>query len=346
MTKECVTERNGQALFVFTLTNRNGLEARITNYGGILMSLRTPDRNGVFEDILLGFDTIHEYMAEPQWFFGGLIGRYANRIGDARFQLNGVQYTLRKNDGQHSLHGGDGFDRRVWTPEELTDGRLRLTYSSPHGEAGFPGNLLVHADYSLSDENALELAFHATADQDTPINLTAHPYFNLAGAGRGDVRRHVLMLNANRFTPVDPGLIPTGEMRYVSGTPFDFRSPIPIGTNIDNTSDEQLKIGLGYDHNWILNRTGDGMELAARVVEPTSGRMLEIHTAEPGIQFYSGNYLTDVAGKAGQRYGPRSGLCLETQHFPDSPNRPEFPSTLLKAGATFSSRTIWRFGNS
>jgi aldose 1-epimerase len=345
VSKKYVTQRDTQPVFVFALTNRNGIEARITNYGGILMSLKTPDRNGVLQDVVLGFDSVQDYIAQPQYYFGALIGRYANRIGGARFRLNGVEYTLPKNDGENCLHGGDGFDRRVWTPEESREGELQLTYRSPHGEAGFPGNLLVRAHYRLSDDDTLELTFHATTDQDTVINLTAHPYFNLAGEGRGDVLRHALMLNADRFTPVDPGLIPTGEIRDVSGTPFDFRAPTPIGTNL-GAEDEQVKIARGYDHNWVLNRPGDGPELAARVLEPLSGRTLEIHTTEPGIQFYSGNYLTNVGGKAGNRYGLHAGFCLETQHFPDSPNRPEFPSTLLKAGATFSSRTVWRFGNS
>lgn len=300
---------------IFTLTNRNGIEARIANYGGILMSLKTPDRNGVFNNIVLGFDTIQQYMAEPQWYFGGIIGRYANRIARARFQLNGVEYQLTKNDGEHCLHGGKGFDRRLWIPEQFTNNSVRLTYRSPDGEEGFPGNLLVCADYRLSDDNTLELAFHATTDRDTVINLTAHPYFNLAGAGHGDILQHVLTLHADRFTPVDAEQIPTGEIRDVSGTGLDFRTPKAIESS--------------YDHNWILNQA-----FAARVVEPTSGRTLEIHTTEPGIQLYTGHHLKNV----------HSGFCLETQHFPDSPNRPEFPSTVLKAGATFSSKTAWRFG--
>ena len=300
---------------IFTLTNRNGIEARIANYGGMLMSLKTPDRNGVFKNIVLGFDTVQQYMAEPQWYFGGIIGRCANRIARARFQLNGVEYRLTKNDGEHCLHGGNGFDRRLWIPEQFTHNSVRLIYRSPDGEEGFPGNLLVRADYRLSEDNTLELAFHATTDRDTVINLTAHPYFNLAGAGHGDILRHVLMLHADRFTPVDAEQIPTGEIRDVSGTEFDFRTPKAIESS--------------YDHNWILNQA-----FAARVVEPASGRTLEIHTTEPGIQLYTGNHLKNV----------HSGFCLETQHFPDSPNRPRFPSTLLKAGATFSSKTAWRFG--
>lgn len=331
---------DGTAVRIYTLTNKKGAEARITTYGGRLVSLRMPDRQGASGDIVLGFDSVDGYIENPGPFFGALIGRYANRIGGARFTLGGVEYRLNKNDGDNSLHGGaHGFDKAVWTARELSGGGIELTYISKNGEEGYPGNLKAVVTYRLSNANELRIDYRATTDRTTVVNLTNHTYFNLKGGG--DVMGHLLTLNADRFTPVDAGLIPTGEIRGVSGTPFDFRQPTSIGARIGQ-DDEQLKLGKGYDHNWVLN--GTGLRLAARVEEPSTGRVLEVITTEPGIQFYSGNFLDGtIHGKGGRVYGRRSGFCLETQHFPDSPNKPGFPSTVLKPGSEFRSTTIFKF---
>jgi aldose 1-epimerase len=339
---------DGQTIHIYTLTNKNGVSARITNYGGIVVSLNTPDRNGKLGDIVLGFDSLAGYLtpeyAKASPFFGALIGRYGNRIGHAQFKLDGKTYKLDKNNGENSLHGGArGFDKRVWTATPLPDGGLKLVYLSKDGEEGYPGNLTATVTYHLTDENELKIDYLATTDKDTVVNLTNHSYFNLAGAGSGDILKQVLMINADRFTPVDAGLIPTGELRNVTGTPFDFRKPTAIGARI-NQADEQLKLGKGYDHNWVLNRSGNGLSLAARVEDPATGRVLEVHTTEPGIQFYAGNFLDGtLKGKGGKIYGHRSGFCLETQHFPDSPNKPNFPSTELKPGQQYRSTTVYRF---
>lgn len=335
---------DGTAIEIYTLTNPHGVEARITNYGGRVVSLTVPDRRGGTADVVLGFDTLAGYLASPGPFFGALIGRYANRIGGARFTLDGVEYHLEKNDGANSLHGGaHGFDKRAWAARELPDGGLALTYVSKDGEGGYPGDVSVTATYHLTDANELRIDYAATADQDTVVNLTNHAYFNLKGAGSGDILAHRLTLHASRFTPVDSGLIPTGELRDVSGTPFDFRQGGAIGARIEQ-NDEQLKLGHGYDHNWVLNRSGSEPVLAARVEEPESGRALEVYTTEPGVQFYTGNFLDGtIKGKGGKVYGRRSGFCLETQHFPDSPNRKDFPSTVLKPGQRFQSTTVYRF---
>ena len=338
--------RDGVAVSLYTLTNKNGVEARITNYGGIVVGLKTPDRAGALADIVLGFDSVEGYQTNPGPFFGALIGRYANRIGHARFSLNGVEYKIDKNDGENTLHGGArGFDKRVWTAQEVAGGGLELTYLSRDGEEGFPGNLKATVTYHLTDANELRIDYAATTDKPTVVNLTNHSYFNLKGAGSGDILGHQLTLHADRFTPVDAGLIPTGELRAVAGTPFDFRKPEAIGSRIEQ-DDEQLRLGHGYDHNWVLNRGADaGLFLAARVEEPSSGRVLEVLTRQPGIQFYTGNFLDGtILGKGGAVYGRRSGFCLETQHFPDSPNKPRFPSTELKPGQTFASTTVFRFG--
>ena len=336
--------RDGVAVSIYTVTNKNGVVARITNYGGILVSLQTPDRKGQMADIVLGFDSLDGYLANPGPFFGALIGRYANRIGHARFTLDGRQYQVDKNDGENSLHGGArGFDKRVWTPRELPEGGLELTYVSKDGEEGYPGNLTATVIYHLADTNELRIDYTASTDKPTVVNLTNHSYFNLKGAGSGDVLEHRVTLEADRFTPVDAGLIPTGELRTVAGTPFDFRKAAAIGGRI-GASDEQLKLGRGYDHNWVLNRKGAGLTLAARVEEPSTGRVLEVLTTQPGVQFYTGNFLDgSIKGKGGKVYGHRSGLCLETQHFPDSPNKPSFPSTELKPGQKFQSSTVFRF---
>ena len=335
---------DGAAIHIFTLTNRNGIEARIMNYGGIVVSLKAPDRDGKLADVVLGFDSLAGYIDSPSPYFGALIGRYGNRIGHARFTLDGVEYKLAANNGENSLHGGTrGFNKVVWTPRELPDGGLELNYLSKDGEEGYPGNLKVTVTYRLTDLNELSIDYAATTDKDTVLNLTNHSYFNLKGAGEGDILGHAVMLNADRFTPVDAGLIPTGELRAVSGTPFDFRKATAIGARIDQ-NDEQLKLGKGYDHNWVLNKNDAALSLAARVEEPSSGRVLEVHTTEPGVQFYTGNFLDGtIKGKGGKVYARRSGFCLETQHFPDSPNKPKFPTTVLKPGQRFHSRTVYRF---
>jgi aldose 1-epimerase len=334
----------GVPVQIYTLTNKHGLEARITNYGGIVVSLRTPDRHGEMADVVLGFDSLEGYITSPSPYFGALIGRYGNRIAHARFALNGVEHKLAANNGENSLHGGArGFNKVVWTPRELSDGGLDLTYLSKDGEEGYPGNLRVTVTYHLTDANALQIEYAASTDKDTVLNLTNHSYFNLKGEGAGDILGHVVMLNADRYTPVDAGLIPIGELRAVNGTPFDFRKSTAIGARIDQ-NDEQLKLGKGYDHNWVLNKSGNSLSLAARVEEPSSGRVLEVHTTEPGVQFYTGNFLDgSVKGKGGKVYGHRSGFCLETQHFPDSPNQSQFPSTVLRPGQRFNSTTVYRF---
>ena len=334
---------DGTQVRIYTLTNRNRLEARVTNYGGIVVSLKVPDRSSNLADVVLGFDSLAEYLANPNPFFGALVGRYANRIAQARFLLDGVEYHLDKNNGPNSLHGGAaGFNKKVWTARELPDGGLQLQYQSKDGEGGFPGNVTATATYHLTEANELRIDYGATTDRNTVINLTSHSYFNLRGAGSGDILGQLVTLDADRFTPVDSTLIPTGELRAVAGTPFDFRKATAIGARIEQ-DDEQLRFGGGYDHNWVLNGDGKRLALAARVEEPDSGRVLEVLTTEPGVQFYTANSLGTIHGKDGKIYGRRSALCLETQHFPDSPNHQNFPSTALKPGDRFRSTTVYRF---
>jgi aldose 1-epimerase len=333
---------DGTPVEIYTLTNDNGVEARIITYGGRVVSLKARDRKGAMADVVLGFDSMDGYTANAGPFFGALVGRYANRIGGARFTLGGVEYKVDKNDGANSLHGGaHGFDKAVWTAKELADGGIELTYLSKDGEEGYPGNLQATVAYHLTVANELQIDYAATTDKATVVNLTNHSYFNLKG--EGDVLGHRMMLNADRFTPVDSGLIPTGELRAVKGTPFDFQKATAIGARIEE-NDEQLKLGHGYDHNWVLSGRGGRLRLAARVEEPSTGRVLEVSTTEPGIQFYTGNFLDGtIKGKGGKVYGPRSGFCLETQHFPDSPNKPKFPLTVLKPGGRFESTTVFKF---
>lgn len=336
---------DGQQIDLYTMTNRHGMQVGIINYGGIIVSIHVPDRNGHTGDVVQGFDNLAGYLqTEP--YFGALIGRYGNRIGHAQFKLDGVLYHLAKNDGDNSLHGGlKGFDKRVWTPKELsqTPPELQLTYLSKDGEEGYPGNLSVTVVYTLTDANELKIDYSATTDKDTVLNLTNHSYFNLAGQGSGDILKHEVMINADRFTPVDAGLIPTGELRNVAGTPFDFRKSTAVGARI-NDNDEQLKLGKGYDHNFVLNRHGAGLSLAARVKDPSSGRVLEVLTTQPALQFYTGNFLDGTLhGKGGKVYGHRYALCLETQHYPDSPNHPSFPTTELKPGQKYHQITEFRF---
>lgn len=341
------TMPDGTAIDVFTLTNARGLELRAITYGGIITSLRTPDRNGQLADIVLGFDTLEGYLSDPP-YFGAIIGRYGNRIAKGRFTLDGVAYTLATNNGENHLHGGiRGFDKVVWdaAPFENASGAgVVFRHTSPDGDEGYPGTLAVEVTYTLTNDDELVVDYLATTDKATPVNLTQHSYFNLAGNGAGDILGHVLQLDAGRYTPVDAGLIPTGAIAPVEGTPFDFRTPMAIGARIDEDH-EQLKRGGGYDHNFVLDRSSSGLVHAARVVEPTTGRTLDIATTEPGIQFYSGNFLDGtITGKRGHVYAHRTGFCLETQHYPDSPNQPDFPSTILRPGAEYRSRTVFRFG--
>jgi aldose 1-epimerase len=337
--------KGGEVVELYTLTNSKGIEATIMNYGGIVVSLKVPDRGGRFEDVVLGFDTLDGYLQDPPPpYFGALIGRYANRIAKGRFSLNGVEYKLAQNNGENHLHGGiRGFDKVVWKAKKQNPQNLELTYVSKDGEEGYPGNLTATVIYTLGDENDLKIDYTATTDKDTIINLTNHSYFNLVGQGQGDILDHQLVINADRFTPVDSGLIPTGELRSVEGTPFDFRQARAIGERIDN-ADEQLTLGKGYDHNFVLNRSGDRIEFAARVTEPKLGRVMEVLTTQPGVQFYSGNFLDGkFRGKGGKVYQRRNALCLETQHFPDSPNKPSFPSVVLKPGERYQTTTVYKF---
>lgn len=339
------TTADGTAVEAYTLENANGLELRAITYGGIITSLKVPDRNGVLGDVVLGFDSIDGYL-KGHPFFGAIVGRYGNRIGKGRFVLDGHDYQLATNNGPNHLHGGlRGFDKQVWSAEILpAKNTIAFRRTSADGEEGYPGNLVVEVVYALTDENKLIVNYRYSTDQATPVNLTQHSYFNLAGEGSGDILGHSMMLNADRYTPVDGTLIPTGELAPVAGTPFDFRQPVAIGARIDQNH-PQLKNGQGYDHNWVLNKTGDELSLAALVTEPTSGRTLEVMTNEPGIQFYAGNFLDGkLTGKSGRPYPRRSGFCLETQHYPDSPNKPDFPSTIARPGQEYRTRTVFSFG--
>jgi len=334
---------DGTSVDLYVLSNGKGVEVSIATYGGVVVSLKTPDRAGKQADIVLGFDSLDGYL-KGHPFFGSIVGRYGNRIAKGRFTLNGVEYTLAKNNGENHLHGGlKGFDKAVWKAREVADG-VEMSYLSKDGEEGYPGNLSVKVTYTLNEKNEFAIDYSATTDKDTVVNLTNHSYFNLAGQGAGDILQHEMTLFADRFTPVDDGLIPTGELRSVKGTPFDFTKPVAIGARI-NQDDEQLKFGLGYDHNFVLNGGGK-LAKAAEVYEATSGRVLEVSTTEPGVQFYTGNFLDGtLTGKGGKVYQKRYGFCLETQHFPDSPNRPSFPSVVLKPGEKYQSRTVWRFSS-
>lgn len=337
---------DGRDVDLYTLKNAKGGEIAIMNYGGVIVSLKVPDRSGAIGDVVLGFDSFAPYpKLSPH--FGALIGRYGNRIGHARFKLDGVEYKLDKNDGQNSLHGGaKGFDTVLWDVKDVSTPAakaLELSYLSKDGEEGYPGTLQAKVTYTWSDSNELRIDYTATTDKDTVVNLTNHSYFNLAGQGEGDILDHEMMIDADRFTPVDAGLIPTGELRKVAGTPFDFRKPTAIGARI-NEHDQQLKFGRGYDHNFVLNHVSKTPTLAARARDPKTGRVLEVLTDQPGVQFYTGNFLDGtIHGKSGKVYGFRSAFCLETQHFPDSPNRPSFPSTVLKPNEVYRTTTLFRF---
>jgi aldose 1-epimerase len=334
----------GETISLYTLRNEKGIQATISNYGGRLVTLKVPDRDGKFADIVLGYDSLEPY-TKPNPFFGTLVGRYANRIANGEFTLDGKKYTLAKNNGPNSLHGGlKGFDKKAWQAQITQKGQaLQLTYVSPDGEEGYPGTLTSVVTYSLSNDNALTIDYAATTDADTVLNLTNHSYFNLAGHGNGKILDHELMITADRFTPVNANLIPTGELKSVGGTPFDFRQPTAIGARIDSP-DQQMQYGKGYDHNFVLNRAGDTPTLAARITEPRSGRAMDVLTTQPGVQLYTANHIEgEIKGKEGAIYHFRGAYCFETQHFPDSPNQPNFPTTVLKPGEKFHQITSFRF---
>jgi aldose 1-epimerase len=335
----------GVEVHLYTLQNKKGAKVSITDFGATIVAIQVPDRDGKLADVVLGYDSLQSYETGAS-YFGGLIGRYGNRIGGAQFVLDGQTYLLAKNDGRNSLHGGKrGFNKFVWTAREpiSEDGQtLELSYVSKDGEEGYPGTLSVRVRYTWTDQNELRVQYSAHTDKPTVVNLTNHTYFNLTGDPGKNILGHILQLEAPRFTPIDDGLIPTGELRKVEGTPFDFQIPVAIGKRIAD-ADEQLKLGKGYDHNWVL-AAGAGLKLAARVVEPVTGRVLEIRTTEPGVQFYSGNFLDGAAGgKNGSVLAYRTGFCLETQHFPDSPNHANFPSTVLRPGQAYQTETVYRF---
>ena len=335
---------DGRVVDLFVLSNENGMEVSITNYGGIITSLTAPDRAGEFADIVLGCDDLAGYRAGHP-YFGAIVGRYGNRIARGVFVIDGRRYSLATNNKGNHLHGGRvGFDKALWRamPRSNT-AQLELTHVSDDGDEGFPGRLEVAVTYTLTAANELQIDYHATTDQPTHVNLTNHSYFNLAGHDRGDILGHQVLINADRFTPVNGRLIPTGELRRVGGTPMDFRRSTTIGARIED-DDEQLVFGCGYDHNWVLNKAESDLGLIARVSEPDSGRVMEVLTTEPGVQFYTANFLNGkLIGKDGVAYGRRSAFCLETQHFPDSPNKADFPTTLLRPGEVYETTTIYRF---
>ncbi|WP_372638491.1 aldose epimerase family protein [Fodinibius sp.] len=331
------TLKDGREVQLYSLTNTNGMEVQITNYGGIVTAIRVPDKDGNLENVALGFDSLDNYLSgHPN--FGALIGRYGNRIADGRFELNGETYTLAQNDGDNHLHGGEvGFDDVLWDASVTPDSSLQLTYVSEDMEEGYPGRLDVTVIYSLTDDNELKIEYEATTTKATPVNLTNHTYFNLTGDPSNDVLSHVLEFNASRYTPVDDELIPTGEIADVEGTPFDFTGPRAIGERIEETEN-------GYDHNFVLDDSPDSLQLAATVYSPESGREMKVFTTEPGVQFYTGNFLDgSLESPQGIPFGQYSGFCLETQHFPNSPNEPDFPSTIVEPGETYLTTTIYQF---
>lgn len=336
---------DGVDVHLYTLSNANGVTAAITTYGARVVSLNVPDRTGKLGDVVNGFDSLDGYLQENP-YFGAIVGRYGNRIGKGEFTLEGVKYKVPVNNGANSLHGGlRGFDKRVWTAKQPVAGqKLELTYVSKDGEEGYPGTLTTAVTYTLTNDNELRIDYAASTDKPTVLNITNHSYFNLAGQGEGDVLGHELTINADKYTPVDAGLIPTGELRPVDGTPFDFRTPHAIGERIDDSKDEQIVFGKGYDHNWVLNGTMGTLRPVIKLVDPKSGRVMEVSTTQPGVQFYTGNFLDGtITGKGGKVYNRRFALCLETQHYPDSPNKPSFPSTELKPGEQHQSTTVFKF---
>jgi aldose 1-epimerase len=340
---------DGQSADLYTMTNKHGMEVTITNFGATVVSISVPDKTGKSGDVTLGHTNAGEYET-GKGYLGAAVGRYGNRIAHGKFSLDGKEYTLPRNDGENSLHGGKvGFNGRMWVARDVSTAEgqaVLMTYVSKDGEEGYPGNLTITVKFTLpATENALKIEYSANTDKDTVLNPTNHSYFNLAGQGNGDNLKHEMTIHASRFTPVDSTLIPTGELKKVAGTPFDFTKATTIGARIEQ-NDEQLKFGKGYDHNWVLDRKAGstGPQLAVEVYEPTSGRVMSVYTTEPGVQFYSGNFLDgSIIGKEGKKYGHRAALCLETQHFPDSPNHPDFPTTELKPGQKFHSTTIYKF---
>ncbi|MCT4646671.1 MAG: galactose mutarotase [Carboxylicivirga sp.] len=337
-------EIDGKEVHLYTLKNKNGIVTQITNYGGRVVNLWTPDREGNYEDIVLGFGSLDGYLKSKEIYFGALIGRYGNRIDKGKFTLEGREYSLATNNNQNHLHGGiKGFNNVVWDAEQIDAYTLKLTYLSKDMEEGYPGNLAVEVLYTLTEQNELKIIYKAHTDSPTVINLTHHSFFNLHGAGKGTINDHLLYINADKYTPVNSGLIPTGEIASVDGTPMDFTKLTAIGDRVNNEF-IQLKYGLGYDHNWVLNTDERQDKLAAKIVEPKSGRTIEVYTNEPGLQFYGGNFLNGQnKGKYGLSYEHRSAFCLETQHFPDSPNHPNFPSTILEPGEEYYSICVYKF---
>jgi len=341
------TTADGKTADLYTLKNKNGMQVSITNFGATVVSIMVPDKAGKAADVALGYDDLAGSELNKN-YLGVLVGRYGNRIAHGKFSIDGTRYTLAKNNGDNSLHGGiKGFNKAMWEARDVSKGgeaAVEMKYVSKDGEEGYPGNLSVTVVYTLTNKNELKIDYSATTDKKTVVNLTNHTYFNLAGQGNGDILKQELMINADTFTPVDSGLIPTGELKKVDGTPFDFRKPTAIGARID-ANDEQIKLGGGYDHNFVLNRKGaTGLSLAARVSDPASGRTVEVWTTEPGVQFYTGNFLDgSFKGKGGGAYQKRTAFCLETQHFPDSPNHASFPTTLLKPGEKYHTTTVYKF---
>ena len=337
--------QDGTEIFLYTLRNKNGMSVGIINYGGIIVSIDVPDRNGKIDDVNLGYDNLEQYL-EKGMFFGAIIGRHGNRIENAEFELNGVTYRLAKNDGRNHLHGGNrGFDKVVWEAEPFVEGgapALQLSYLSPDGEENYPGNLEVKVIYTLTEDNSIKIDYFAVSDRDTVVNLTNHAYFNLSGHGSGNILDHQVMINADRFTVINDECIPTGEIRDVADTPMDLRKPRPIRGGIES-GDEQIACGKGYDHNFVLNDSGEKPEKAAEVYDPGSGRVMEVFTTKPGIQFYSGNFISRITGKGGAVYDKWSGFCLETQYFPNGTKHRHFPSPFLKAGEEYRHTTIYRF---
>lgn len=335
--------KDGTAVNLYTLTNSQGTVLKITNYGATITSLKVADKEGNLEDVVLGFDSLAGYLQQGVPYFGAIVGRYGNRIANARFKLDNQTYHLAANDGPNHLHGGTkGYDKVVWQASPQGTQALKLTYLSPDGEEGYPGNLDIEVVYTLTDDNEVKIDYKATTDKATVVNLTNHAYFNLSGNLDEPILEHQVMLNADRFVPVNNTLIPTGELKPVKGTPFDFTTPTAIGKRID-AANEQLKFGKGYDHCWVLNGEAGNMRLAATVFEPSSGRYMEVFTTEPGIQFYTGNFLDGSLSGKGNTYEHRTGFCLETEHYPDSPNQPEFPSVTLRPGETYQTSTTYKF---
>lgn len=336
---------DGKQVKLYHLKGKGNIQVAITNYGAKIVSLLAPDKQGQLADVELGYDNIDQYVNTKERYYGGIVGRYGNRIAKGKFKVDGKEYTLATNNGVNHLHGGKkGFNDVVWDAEQPNDHTLKLHYLSKDGEEGYPGNLDITLTYELTDSNEVKIDYTATTDKATVVNLTNHSFFNLHGAGNGDINDHVMYINADKFTPVDSTLIPSGKLEPVKGTPMDFTTPTKIGERVD-ADFEQLKFGKGYDHNYVLNKKGKELSLAATVEEPQSGRFLEVWTTEPGVQFYGGNFLDGTdKGKEGKTYVHRGAFCLETQHYPDSPNQPSFPSVVLKPGETYSSTCVYKFG--